>query len=177
MNGVHSAVPAELLVVEEFCNSTTLLYGTDALATIDGGREWLDRLGWGGTPTIAQLVSLREAREVVRAFLTDRTNLAARSALNRLAQEHCARPHIDDDGQLALTSTAGSGTPVSPVGAVVEALLLHGLTGSGQRLRTCASEECRWVFYDTSRSGTRAWCDMNTCGARSKMRQYRQRQA
>ncbi|WP_343226432.1 CGNR zinc finger domain-containing protein, partial [Paenarthrobacter nicotinovorans] len=46
---------------------------------------------------------------------------------------------------------------------------------SGQRLRTCASEACRWVFYDSSRSRTRTWCDMNTCGARSKMRQYRDR--
>ncbi|MET4901027.1 CGNR zinc finger domain-containing protein [Paenarthrobacter sp. CC6] len=173
MNAVQSAVPEELRVVVEFCNSATLLRGTDALATIRDGREWLVRHGWDGEPTLEHLISLRDAREVMRAFLADRTDTAARSALNQLAQEHWAGPHVDDDGRLALTPSAG--LPVSPAGAAVGALLLHGLTGSGQRLRTCASEACRWVFYDSSRSRTRTWCDMNTCGARSKMRQYRDR--
>ena len=173
MNAVQSAVPEELRVVVEFCNSATLLHGTDALATIRDGREWLVRHGWGGEPTLEHLISLRDAREVMRAFLADRTDTAARSALNQLAQEHWAGPHVDDDGRLALTPSAG--LPVSPAGAAVGALLLHGLTGSGPRLRTCASEACRWVFYDSSRSRTRTWCDMNTCGARSKMRQYRDR--
>lgn len=181
MNAVQSDVHTDersvasdaLRVVEEFCNSATLLHGTDMLATIRGGQEWLVEHGWAGEPTLEQLASLREAREIVRAFLADRTDPAARSALNRLALEHWAGPRIDDDGRLALTpSPAGA---LSPAGAAVRALLLHGLTGSGLRLRTCASETCRWVFTDHSRSGTRTWCDMNTCGARSKMRHYRER--
>jgi flagellar biosynthesis GTPase FlhF len=28
--------------------------------------------------------------------------------------------------------------------------------------------DCRWVFSDSSRSGRRKWCDMNTCGNRAK---------
>jgi predicted RNA-binding Zn ribbon-like protein len=173
VNPVHSAIPEELRVVEEFCNSATLLHDTDALATLRGGREWLVRHGWGGEPTLEQLLSLRDAREVLRTFLADRTDPAARSALNRLALEHWAGPHVDDDGRLALAPSAAQ--PVSPAGAAIGALLLHGLTGAGKRLRTCASEACRWVFYDRSRSRTRIWCDMNTCGARSKMRHYRDR--
>lgn len=173
MNTAQSAVPEELRVVEEFCNSATLLHGTDALSTVRSGREWLVRHGWDEKPTPERLASLREAREVVRAFLVDRTDPATRSALNRLAQEHWASPHIDAAGRLALTPSTTQ--PVSPAGAAVGALLLHGLTSSGQRLRTCASATCRWVFYDGSRSRTRTWCDMSTCGARSKMRQYRDR--
>ncbi len=173
MTAVPSAVPVELRPVEEFCNSATLLHHTDALATAESGREWLVEHGWDGAITPERLAALRDAREVVRAFLTDRTDPAARSELNRLAHVCCGSPSIDDDGQLALTPPATH--EHSPAAAAVGALLLHGLSGSGRRLRTCASDECRWVFYDSSRSQTRTWCDMNTCGARSKMRRYRDR--
>lgn len=175
MNPGQSAAPRELLVVEEFCNSATLLHGTDALATIRDGSEWLVRRGWDEALTPESLVSMRGARECIRSFLDDRSDPSARSALNRLAREHWESPTIDDDGRLALTP-AGARV-ASPTAAAVGALLLHGLTGSGLRLRTCASEACRWVFYDRSRSRTRTWCDMNTCGARSKMRHYRDRLA
>lgn len=168
-----AVVPERLRVVEEFCNSATRLHGTDALATVPGGHEWLVRHGWDGEPTDEHLTTLRDAREVIRTFLIDRTDPAARAAINRLAQEHWAGPEIDDDGRLGLAPEAGRA--ISPAGAAVGALILHGLAGSGQRLRTCASEACRWVFYDSSRSRTRTWCDMNTCGARSKMRHYRGR--
>ncbi|MEG8037726.1 ABATE domain-containing protein [Sphingomonas sp. LR61] len=105
----RSVASDALRVVEEFCNSATLLHGTDALATIRGGQEWLVEHGWDGEPTLEQLASLRDSREVVRAFLADRTDPAARSALNRLALEHWAGPRIDDDGRLALTpSPAGA---------------------------------------------------------------------
>jgi len=43
------------------------------------------------------------------------------------------------------------------------------------RLRTCANPDCRWVFYDGTRSGTRRWCTMAVCGNRAKLRRHRQR--
>lgn len=36
------------------------------------------------------------------------------------------------------------------------------------RLALCASSTCQAAFFDTSRSRTRRWCDMNTCGNRQK---------
>lgn len=36
------------------------------------------------------------------------------------------------------------------------------------RLALCASPTCRAAFFDTSRSRSRRWCDMNTCGNREK---------
>ena len=47
--------------------------------------------------------------------------------------------------------------------------------GSWHRLRICAAPDCRWVFYDTSRSGAGRWCSMATCGNRDKTRRYRDR--
>ena len=51
--------------------------------------------------------------------------------------------------------------------------------GTFSRLKACP--DCRWVFYDKSRSKTRVWCGMyageggRACGSISKVRRYRQR--
>jgi predicted RNA-binding Zn ribbon-like protein len=43
------------------------------------------------------------------------------------------------------------------------------------RIRSCADEECGWLFLDTSRNRSRRWCDMEDCGNRAKARRYYQR--
>ncbi len=46
------------------------------------------------------------------------------------------------------------------------------------RVRQCASADgCGWLFLDTSRNGTRRWCDMAECGNRHKVRSYRNRRS
>jgi predicted RNA-binding Zn ribbon-like protein len=46
----------------------------------------------------------------------------------------------------------------------------------GAQVRECASERCSWLFVDRSRTLRRRWCDMRTCGNRSKARRHYQRQ-
>jgi predicted RNA-binding Zn ribbon-like protein len=48
--------------------------------------------------------------------------------------------------------------------------------GSLDRLKTCAAEECRRVFFDRSKPATRRWCMSTLCGNRIKTRAYRERQ-
>lgn len=48
-------------------------------------------------------------------------------------------------------------------------------TGDLSRLRECSSEECGWLFEDTSRNRSRQWCDMQDCGNLAKVRRYRTR--
>lgn len=43
------------------------------------------------------------------------------------------------------------------------------------RLRECEAGDCRLVFVDTSRPGTRRWCSMERCGNRHKVRALRSR--
>jgi predicted RNA-binding Zn ribbon-like protein len=43
------------------------------------------------------------------------------------------------------------------------------------RVRQCGGDRCSWLFLDTSRNGTRRWCDMKACGNRAKVRRFRQR--
>ena len=47
--------------------------------------------------------------------------------------------------------------------------------GHPERIRICDNDRCRWVFYDTSRTGRRRWCDMATCGNRAKAARHRAR--
>ena len=47
--------------------------------------------------------------------------------------------------------------------------------GNADRVRICANDTCRWVFYDESRAGRRRWCDMATCGNRDKAARHRAR--
>lgn len=38
------------------------------------------------------------------------------------------------------------------------------------RLKLCALSDCDWLFVDTSKNGSRRWCQMNVCGAKEKAR-------
>ncbi|WP_338776027.1 CGNR zinc finger domain-containing protein [Streptomyces sp. DG1A-41] len=44
------------------------------------------------------------------------------------------------------------------------------------KLALCASPTCQAAFFDTSRSRTRKWCDMNTCGNRQKKARFNAKQ-
>ena len=68
------------------------------------------------------------------------------------------------------------GDPVDDALARLAEPLVSELTaGHPERIRICASETCQWVFYDTSRTGRRRWCDMATCGNRAKAARHRAR--
>ena len=43
------------------------------------------------------------------------------------------------------------------------------------RLKMCAAEECRQVFFDRSKPETRRWCMSTLCGNRIKTLAYRER--
>ncbi len=39
----------------------------------------------------------------------------------------------------------------------------------------CASDDCNWLFFDTSKNHSRRWCDMKGCGNRAKARRHYER--
>jgi predicted RNA-binding Zn ribbon-like protein len=39
-------------------------------------------------------------------------------------------------------------------------------------VRVCASDNCNWLFFDTSKNHSRRWCDMKSCGNRAKARRH-----
>lgn len=69
---------------------------------------------------------------------------------------------------------ASHGIPAA-LAAISATAALAQAAGTWKRLKICAAPDCRWVFYDTSRSGAGRWCSMRVCGNRAKTRAYRQR--
>lgn len=58
--------------------------------------------------------------------------------------------------------------PLWPLAHSAVTLLTNGdLT----RVKECpGANDCGWLFYDTSKNGSRRWCSMEGCGSRVKMR-------
>jgi len=71
------------------------------------------------------------------------------------------------------TGDAFAGLMIPIAESAADSLVLDELT----RVRRCADPRCTRVFLDTSRNGTRRWCDMGTCGNRAKAARHRARTA
>ena len=68
------------------------------------------------------------------------------------------------------------GDPIDDALARLADPLASELTsGHPERIKVCDDDTCRFVFYDTSRTGRRRWCDMATCGNRAKAARHRAR--
>jgi predicted RNA-binding Zn ribbon-like protein len=170
--------PGELARIEDFCNSARFLYGEDALAGLDTARGWLRANGHARAagaidePARAGLVT---AREAVRDLLAGDRSAGTLHTLNDRARTALGPPRWTEAGVELGTD---DGEPVTTlVGDVLAALATAALTGADTRLKVCAGPDCRWVFYDRSPANRGVWCSMDICGARHKMRAYRDRNA
>ena len=79
----------------------------------------------------------------------------------------------DDRGMVLRTAREDALAGLSPI---VAELYDGSRNGTLDRLKTCASDECRRVFFDRSKPSTRRWCMSSLCGNRMKTRSYRERQ-
>ena len=96
------------------------------------------------------------------------------AVLNDVASRPDLAPQVGADHQLTWTAPATGAAVLSSVAR--DAILV--LTGpTAERLRECEGDNCRLVFLDTSRPGTRRWCSMQRCGNRHKVRALRSRRA
>jgi predicted RNA-binding Zn ribbon-like protein len=181
-------VPAELALLYDFANSLDLRQYIetgkqhehhDELATADQLQEWMRGHGLLGA---REEVSTHEYRTVLRLRAAVRDylqlepeNRSAQSPaavqLNEISAAFPLRVTTSRNGTVELAPPAGS----SPLGRVLAEIYLLAVTGRLERLKMCASEDCRWVFFDRSKPGNRRWCSSALCGNRHKTRNYRQR--
>jgi predicted RNA-binding Zn ribbon-like protein len=119
---------------------------------------------------------VRDAIRLVAEANTDATGReAAGAALASVVEELPLRLAMNENGSMRLE---GIGTGVRPILAELLAGAADGSTREiWSRLKMCAAEDCRWVFYDRSKPRTGRWCSMAVCGSRLKTREYRRRRA
>ena len=79
---------------------------------------------------------------------------------------------VSDRGAVELAPVPGS----NALGRVLGQMMALAEAGQLARLKACASDECRWIFFDRSKPANRHWCSSSICGNRQKTRAYRERQ-
>lgn len=163
-------------LVAEFLNTLDLGAGSDGLASADGLSVWAAGHGLmaaGAWVSPQDAAGARELREALRASIETRGVDSAE--LDAVASRLPLVALPGEDGRLSLVSARGGVDDVRA--AVLEAVLTSQADGSWPRLKVCRNPDCRWAFADRSKNRSRAWCEMATCGSRSKMRAYRARRA
>ncbi len=171
--------PGDLRFVQAFVNTLDVETGRDQFAEPAGLEAWLRThggLGAGERLGPSELRQAKRFREALRTVLTEGSEsdgeaLAVLDEVGRRARlSVVARP----DGGLELTP-AGSDL-WSSLGELLAAAHSAMRDGTWERLKVCAADECRWVFYDASKNRSGTWCSMKTCGNRAKVHRHRARQ-
>lgn len=164
---VPKAAPAPLRLVQLFLNTTDHehreLLGTPAQVESWFAEQGLDT-GRVGPAAVRRTQALREALRALVAEGRASPDLTEASARARLA--------IDFEEARLVPQADGLDAALGALLAIVYDAMLDGTLA---RLKTCRN--CRWAFWDESRSRTAAWCSMTLCGNRLKVRRYRSRHA
>jgi predicted RNA-binding Zn ribbon-like protein len=137
-------------------------------------RKDLKTLGRKGSQrVVTRALRLREAiyRICIAALKKQSPNPADMKLLNEEIRD--ARNHEFIDSKFQLRAKSSDKDPdqmLWPVALSAAELLT---SSDLKRLQQCESENCGWLFVDTSKNHTRQWCDMSDCGNRAKVRKFR----
>ncbi|WP_405754505.1 ABATE domain-containing protein [Streptomyces sp. NBC_01020] len=152
----------------------------DAVERIPTPQRLVDWLAVNGLAvdscTTAQLDLARELRESVHAAATaaatqDALPASAVQVINECSARGRAAAVLTPEGQRRWR--LGSASCVEDALGVIAADAISIVAGERDgKLALCASPTCQAAFFDTSRSRTRKWCDMNTCGNRQKKARF-----
>lgn len=141
--------------------------------------DWLAANGLAvDSCSAVELELARELRESIHAAATassqqDALPASAVRVINDRSSQGRATAVLTADGGLEWRLSAGR---VEDALSVIALDAIGIIAGDREgRLALCASPTCRAAFLDTSRSRTRRWCDMNTCGNREKKARFNAR--
>ncbi|MEU6560204.1 CGNR zinc finger domain-containing protein [Nocardia nova] len=150
----------------------------DLLTTPGALDEWLvaagllDRAPGCATTDFTDAVALREAvyRLAVTATTGEPWHDADRELVNRTARAPKPVLGLRSDGGI----DRGGGCDNALALIATEAIELLGGPDRA-RIKQCGRDACTRLYLDTSRAGSRRWCDMTLCGNRAKSASFRAR--
>ena len=178
----YKVAPAPLIAVQGLANTFAYEPGEERLGDPAAAKAWLVESDLAtpdvrvGEPERRRLVEARETiRDLIDANLDGDPKVAA-ARLARLAADHPVELVAGQDGALGV-DLAPQQTVDGVLAQMVGLIFAAQLTEEWPRLKICASDECRWAFYDSSRNRSGTWCQMQTCGNQIKNRAYRRRKS
>jgi predicted RNA-binding Zn ribbon-like protein len=176
--------PGTLGLVQDFVNTRNYFQGGDLLGDDEEATRRLTECGLleenesVGEAERQRLVSFREA---LRGLLLAHNGAAEwgpdAKSLNDLAVPAALGVLFAADGHPVLGPASENGPADRVVARLLAEMVRAEAEGRWGRLKACRNEGCHWAFYDASKNGMGRWCNMQVCGARHKMRAYRERKA
>jgi predicted RNA-binding Zn ribbon-like protein len=162
----------------DFVNTNEPQISQDRLRDPDQTRDWLAAHGleagnlshddWAAT--LAFREGVRAAAAANNGYDLDPDAVAAmHQAIDRLGFTVQATA----DAGLEVAATTPAGRALAPLAG---ALMAAQADRSWTRVKACARDTCRWLFYDTTRNRSRTWCTSTTCGSREKAKRAYRRQ-
>jgi predicted RNA-binding Zn ribbon-like protein len=122
---------------------------------------------------------VRQIREELRALARRNNGIVCDCAFDAL-EEASARSQFafsfDGPGNAARLRAQAPGVD-GVIGTVLAAVQAAMADKTWPRLKACADDTCAFAYYDHSKNGCSRWCSAETCGNRSKVKRYRERQA
>lgn len=176
-----SRLPDRLDVVADFVNTHDLGPGTDDIATPETLRAWLVERGLATDATITPEDVARAAaiREAIRTLALHNNGEPVDVSASKTVLDDAARSagftlrFSTDRAELVPDASGVAGA----MGRIVSVVAGAMAAGTWERLKTCANDECQWIFFDRARNHSRRWCSMEVCGNRIKARSFRARRA
>ena len=182
-------VPVELALLYDFVNTLderryvedgAAHAGADEIETARMLESWMLERGLlhrGERVTARDHQVALELRAALRDFLLQAPEqrsegLEAARRLTAVSGKFPLMMTVSADGAVELAPIHGS----NALGRVLSEMIGLAQTGQLARLKTCASQECHWIFFDRSKPANRHWCSSSRCGNRQKTRAYRLRQ-
>jgi len=183
-------VPDALANLYDFANTLDLRHFTrhgvphqmhDELASTDDLAAWMAQrrlLPAGAKVTSAMLDTALALRIHLRDYLqSDPAERRTKSAVRALNAAISAFPLLAElGGEVGGRLQPTRDDALAGLSVLAAELYDGARDGSLDRLKMCAADECRRVFFDRSKPATRRWCMSTLCGNRIKTRAYRERQ-
>jgi predicted RNA-binding Zn ribbon-like protein len=158
----------------------TVSDGADALESWAGFQPFLARFPFSGEirGTEAELASVRELRERLRALWHVQDRDEAAPLVNEILREADARPYLTrhDSWDWHLHLTRPDAPLAQRIGAEVAMGFLDLIRENElYRLGICAADDCNDVLVDLSKNRSKRYCDTGNCGNRTNVAAYRAR--
>jgi predicted RNA-binding Zn ribbon-like protein len=167
-------------LIKDFVNTWDILESTDELGSPAALVSWCAERGLVARRARATAADLREAlalREALRAILLAHNGVEVELAgptaiLDGAARRAGIELRFGAAGPELVSRSAGIAGALGKIAAAVHVAINDG---SWERLKACRADDCLWVFVDSAKNRSRAWCSMSECGNRAKARSFRDR--
>jgi predicted RNA-binding Zn ribbon-like protein len=127
---------------------------------------------------VTRMLAVRELIFKIASAVADRRPVPGklRAALGAAHAEHLRHATIGmRDGAYIWSFDPRRDIVSAVLGPITMSALALLMEKDLSRTRRCAGHECGWLFHDTTKNGTRRWCEMRVCGNRAKVRAARAR--